>query len=105
MKTEIKNGVAILFVLISILLSTYVAEASEVMIDSIATDSISNYVNETVVQDKSFFSIENIVLIVTALYELVIRIYPTAKDYSILSAIFRVFNFLVPNFKKQGGQH
>jgi hypothetical protein len=41
-------------------------------------------------------------LVFLAFYELFIRVYPTAKDWSILSIAMRIIGFFVPNRSKVG---
>lgn len=40
-----------------------------------------------------------------AAYELLVRIKPTAKDWSILSLIMKLVNGAAPNKSSQGGTH
>lgn len=44
-------------------------------------------------------------MFIVALYELVIRYYPTVKSYSIITFLGRVFSFLVPDKAKGGETH
>ena len=39
-----------------------------------------------------------------AIYELVVRVVPTAKDWSWLSTIIRIIGWIVPNKSKNNGQ-
>lgn len=42
-------------------------------------------------------------IVAVVLYEIVFRFFPTTKDWSVLSLIYRVCNFLAPNRVKGGG--
>jgi len=45
-----------------------------------------------------------ILALVAALYEVIIRVYPTSKDWSILSMIISLVSFIIPN-KSKGGAY
>lgn len=42
-------------------------------------------------------------IVAVVLYEIVFRFFPTTKDWSVLSLIYRACNFLAPNRVKGGG--
>ena len=48
---------------------------------------------------------EKIAAFTIALYELVVRFFPTANNWSILTIIMRIIRGLVPNFNQAGGAH
>lgn len=65
---------------------------------------------ETPVAGTSFIEIiiQNVMtygVFVLALYELVIRYFPTVKTYSILAEIIRLLDFLIPDNNTEGGTH
>jgi len=43
--------------------------------------------------------------LVLALYEIVVAYYPTVKNYSAITAIFKVLRLVLPNRKSGGGHH
>lgn len=52
---------------------------------------------------KQLLTQENIYIalsIVVGVYEVIARLAPTVKNYSILSKVVGIINFLLPNFKK-----
>lgn len=74
-------------------------------IDSTATDSTQVIVSES---EGGFFSsidFSKVILFAFGIFELIVRLYPTEKNYSIFSVANSIVNYLVPNKKKQGGTH
>lgn len=48
---------------------------------------------------------KEIVLGLIALFEIIVRLTPTKKDNTILGIVKKIYSFLVPNRKKDGGRH
>lgn len=73
---------------------------------TIVTDSISAAdVAPAVPVWKTIFTFQNILVMFAGLYEITVRIYPTAKNLSALSLIYNIINLIIPNTKKDGGKH
>lgn len=50
-------------------------------------------------------TMQNVLIILVALYEVVVRLYPTIKNYSLLSWVYKVLSLVLPNAKRNGGKH
>lgn len=104
---------AIKFLSVSfVIFSLAIASFADTIVEPIAIDSVVTLTQDsTIVLPKEssiwkeVFSFNNIIIVLVGLYEILIRIYPTAKDYSMLSTIYKILNFIVPNKKKEGGTH
>lgn len=108
---------AIAFVILSLALTTF---ADSTAVDSFAidttaidttiietiSDSVATSTTEMGVVESGFFSnlsLYEIVLFLVGVFEVIVRLYPTAKNYSILSLVNSIINFVFPNKKKEGG--
>lgn len=74
-------------------------------IDSTSVDSSSVIVEQSEGGFFSSFDFSKMILFAFGIFELVVRLYPTEKNYSILSIVNSIVNYIVPNKKKQGGTH
>lgn len=107
MKTTIKFialGIVCSSLAIAVFADTIVEPTNVDSVVTIVKDSTS-VVPTNEATASSVFTISNIIIILTGLYEIAIRVYPTAKNYSLLSIAYKILNFLVPNKKKEGGTH
>lgn len=108
----------IAFVVLSIAVSVYADSSTEnvyIVKDSIVSliDSTSEVIDTTssvmpVEENKSIFEsfdFTKVLMLIGGLYELFVRLYPTEKNYSILTIVNSIINYLIPNKKKQGGTH
>lgn len=49
---------------------------------------------------------ESIIAIVVGIYEIIVRYFPTAKNYSLLTIVMRIIQAFIPNYNKQkNGTH
>lgn len=76
------------------------------------TDSTSNaspitqYCDNThIILFGNSFSLTQIVWFIGTLYEIIIRLIPTAKSWSIINLIKKILDFILPNFNNQNGKH
>lgn len=104
---------AIAFVIVSLALTSFADSTTvdSVVLDSTVVeavvDSVSVETIEPVVTESGFFqnlSLYEIVLFLVGVFEVVVRLYPTTKNYSVLSLVNSVINFIFPNNKKDGGK-
>lgn len=98
------------FVVISLCATAF---ADSTMIDSvIVKDSVVNVIDSasivkpiSPVSEESGMSVYSILTFLLGAYELVVRLFPTTKNYSFVSLVYSLLNYVVPNFKKNGGKH
>lgn len=104
---------AISFVIVSLALTAFAdstsvdtfVDSSSVVIDSMQTDSTTIVTEPVSTGFFNSFSVTNLFIVIVGLLEIFVRLYPTEKNYSILSLVNSIINFLLPNFKKDGGKH
>ena len=85
-----------------------IAFAETIHVDSVitmVTDSASVDSTPVIPVWKTIFTFENVLIMVAGLYEIAVRVYPTARNYSALSVIYNIINLIIPNNKKDGGKH
>lgn len=51
------------------------------------------------------FDVATLVACLYAIYEIVVRFYPTVGNYSIISWVLKLLAFVFPNRKAKGGTH
>ena len=98
------------FVVVSLCATAF---ADSTMIDSvIVKDSVVNVIDSASVVapvepvgTESGISVYSILTFLIGVYELVVRLFPTTKNYSFISLVYSLLNYVVPNFKKNGGKH
>lgn len=105
---------AIGFVILSLALSAFADSTSVdsiIPVDSAFVDSAVSVVSDSTAvvtnQASGFWrtiTLYNVFVVIVAVFEVIVRFYPTTKNYSILSLVNSVINFVFPNFKKDGGK-
>lgn len=102
----------IAFIIMSVSFAVYADSLqvdSNTVIDSLidSTASVVSNVTEVTepVEASTSFDWSKALMFIFGLYELFVRLYPTEKNYSMLSIFNSILNYLIPNKKKQGGTH
>lgn len=76
-----------------------------ITIDTLATDTVQAVAPVVSTGDSMQLSWALLASLVLGIYEVVVRIFPTVSNISVLSFVMKLINLLVPNFKKSGGKH
>lgn len=96
------------FLTFIILILASAAIAETIHIDSVITlASDTTIVEKTPVEAgwKTIFTFQNVLVIFIGLYEITVRVYPTAKNWSAFSLVYNILNLIVPNKKTDGTKH
>lgn len=101
MKTALTLTIGILFVTVAM-----AGEIPQHLIDSAISDSAKIVANNSEIpSEPSETNWELILGVFLSVYEILIRVVPTIKDYSLLSWAVKLISALIPNRKKEGGLH
>lgn len=104
--------IAVAFVILSLALTAFADSTivDSAMIDTIVVEQVvdSSIVVEPVIEEQTGFfsnlSLYQIALFLVGVFEVIVRLYPTAKNYSVLSLVNSIIDFIFPNNKKEGGK-
>ena len=107
---------ALAFVVVSMALTAFadslVVDSASItdslVIDSSAVVAVSDSTAVVTPAEESGFwrtlSLYNVFIFLVGIFEIIVRLYPTAKNYSILALVTSIINFVFPNYKKDGGK-